>query len=473
MHDPTSADESPRPLLVAGRYAVDTGDLLGAGGMSLVYRGRDIRTRREVALKTLRPEFGRDAETRIRFRREARTLALLSHPNVVKVYDLIEDEESAWAVMELIEGQTLRELVEEEGPLGIEETAFYLDQIALALQHLHAQGIVHLDVKPHNVVLQEDGSIKLVDFGLAQPAGEPQELLGGATFGTAAYIAPEQATGDAVDATTDVYALGCVVYELLTGRPPFAPDDDTPAHAIVRAHIDLDPTPPGEVAPERDLPPWVDTVVLGALAKRPRDRYRDAITFARTFRAAMRDSAATGDPRLFTEDIAPERESVLLPPRKVRGDGRGREQPISIRRHRVVPLVRTRRMLWYALIAMLALDLVLALVVFATHGELPGLSSRPSSLSLGVVARPLASSVVLRAAPSIDAEALDTIGLTDRPVIAGAATIAGDEVWWPISFSGPGSMPVGYVRADLIEPAQTGIGGWLQHLTDHLRTLAL
>ena len=472
MQEPSTDVQSAHPLLVAGRYAVDLDELLGSGGMSLVYRGRDIRTRRDVALKTLRPEFARDPETRLRFRREARTLALLSHPNVVRVYDLVEDDDTAWAVMELIEGTTLHELLEEEGPLGIEEAAFYLDQIALALQHLHAQGLVHLDVKPHNVVIQPDGSIKLVDFGLAQGAGEPQELLGGSTFGTAAYISPEQASGDPVDATSDVYALGCVLFELLTGRPPFAPDDDTPAHAIVRAHLDLDPPPPSQVVPERDLPPWIDTVVLRALAKRQRDRYPDAVTFARVFRASMRDSTVSGADRLFADDIRPESEPVILPPRRVRHDGRERQGPVSLRRYRVVPLLRTRRALWQAFVGLLVLDIVLAIILLGTHGDLPGLSGRPEALGPGVVARPLASAVMVRSAPSVDASAIATLSITDRPVIVGIAATDDDERWWPITTGGAGTMPEGYVRADLLEPARTGIGGWLQRLADHLRSLA-
>ena len=140
-----------------------------------------------------------------------RTLAFLAHPNVVKIYDIYEDDDAPWAVMEYVEGRSLKEVVQQDGPLELEGVASVLEQTAGALQYLHEHGLVHLDVKPQNLIIQEDGLVKLIDFGLAQPAHAPQELIGGATFGTASYLSPEQASGEPVDAQTDVYSLGCVI----------------------------------------------------------------------------------------------------------------------------------------------------------------------------------------------------------------------------------------------------------------------
>ena len=148
-------------------------------------------------------------------------MAFLDHPNVAKVYDLLDEGEAPWAVLEFVPGRSLKDVVGDRGALPPAEVADLLDQIASALDHVHDRKLVHLDIKPQNLLLTPDGLVKLIDFGLAQPAGSTQELIGGTTFGTAAYLSPEQAAGEPVDCTADVYALGCVVYELLTGQPPF------------------------------------------------------------------------------------------------------------------------------------------------------------------------------------------------------------------------------------------------------------
>ncbi|MER3436923.1 MAG: hypothetical protein C4346_04560, partial [Chloroflexota bacterium] len=271
--------------VVAGHYELDLEAPLGSGGMALVFRGRDLRMRRVVALKTLRPEYRRDPETRARFRREARTMAFLRHPHVARVFDLYEDEDAPWVVLEYVPGQSLKEIVRERGPLPLPEIAGILEQVADALGHLHDQGLVHLDVKPQNLILTPEGIVKLIDFGLAQQAGGPQETVGGFTFGTAAYLSPEQACGEVVDASTDVYALGCVIYELLTGQLPFGGDAAPDKHHVIRARLDRDPEPPSATRPDLHLPPWVDRVVLKALARHPQDRYHDVREFSRDFRA--------------------------------------------------------------------------------------------------------------------------------------------------------------------------------------------
>src|SRR5262245_25892006 len=188
--------------VVAGHYSVDLDHLLGQGGMALVYLGRDLRTRREVALKTLRTEYRYDPETRARFRREARTMAFLSHPNVIKVYDLFEDDDAPWAVMEFAHGRSLKAEIAERGSFSIEETARLLDHSAVALDHLHGRELVHLDVKPQNLIVTPGLDVKLIDFGIAQRSGQAQEMIGGSAFGTAAYLSPEQACGEPVSVQT-------------------------------------------------------------------------------------------------------------------------------------------------------------------------------------------------------------------------------------------------------------------------------
>jgi len=273
--------------VVAGHYEVDLDAPLGAGGMAVVYRGRDLRTRREVALKTLRREYLQDPDTRARFRREARTMAFLAHRNVIKVYDLFEDDDAPWAVMEFAPGRSLKDEIAARGPYSVEETARLLEQIGSALDHLHGRGLVHLDVKPQNLIVDTDLSIKLIDFGLAQRAGSPQEMIGGSAFGTAAYLSPEQACGDPVGFATDVYALGCVVYEMLTGQPPFGADATSQLKDdVIRAHIEQNPAPPSSISSQPD---WVDEVVLTALAKRPQDRYPDCASFVATFWKGIED----------------------------------------------------------------------------------------------------------------------------------------------------------------------------------------
>jgi eukaryotic-like serine/threonine-protein kinase len=259
----------------------------------VVYRGRDLRTRRSVAVRTLRTAYRSDPGYRATFRQETRYQALANHGNIARVYDLHEEQDAPWAVMELVPGQTLAALLREHGPYQPGDAADLLDQVASALAHLHGRQVVHLDVKPDNLIVGPDGTVKLIDFGLAQPSGKPANLISGNAFGTAAYLAPEQITGDPVGPAADTYALACVAYEVITGEPPFgavAADDPDPAGArsrILRGHLDTAPAPPSQVRPDLDIPPALDDIVLWALAKRPDERYTDVTAFARLFRGAL------------------------------------------------------------------------------------------------------------------------------------------------------------------------------------------
>ena len=277
-------DRSSSRLIVANHYEIDLNRPLGSGGMSIVYLGRDLKARRLVALRTLRPEYRRDPASRARFRQEARRMAFIQHPNVAMVFDYREDEDSVWSIIEYVPGDSLKDLVDDRGPLDIDQISAYLTQVADALATLHDRGLVHLDVKPQNLIVTADGTIKLIDFGLAQPANNPQELIGGLVFGTAAYLSPEQASGERVGPASDVYSLGCVTYELLTGQPPFrgVHGDERPNETI-RAHLEQMPLPPSRVAPDAGIPGWVDELVLWSLEKRPADRFDDVRLFANLF----------------------------------------------------------------------------------------------------------------------------------------------------------------------------------------------
>lgn len=294
------------PELLGGRYEV--GELLGRGGMAEVHRGFDTRLGRPVALKMLRSDLARDATFISRFRREAQSAAALNHASIVAVYDHGEDRvhtESGGAqfnvpyiVMEYVDGRTLREVLSREERLDPAEAIRVTEGVLDALGYSHRQGIVHRDIKPANVMIADDGSIKVMDFGIARAMADASATVTAtqAVIGTAQYLSPEQAQGQQVDARSDLYSAGCMLFELLTGRPPFLGDSPV---AIAYQHVGESPVPPSRFA--EDVEPELDAVVLHALEK-PRDaRYQDAAEFradlqavrlGRPVSAAARASAA-------------------------------------------------------------------------------------------------------------------------------------------------------------------------------------
>ena len=293
VEEPGTAGSTTDSLVVAGRYEIDLREPLGSGGMAIVYRGRDLRTRRPVAVRTLRTAYRNDPGSRATFRQETRYQALANHGNIARIYDLHEEQDAPWAVMELVPGQTLRDLQTTHGAYPPGDAADLLDQVASALAHLHGRQIVHLDVKPENLIIAPDGTVKLIDFGLAQPSDRPANLISGNAFGTAAYLSPEQISGEPVGPAADIYALACVAYEVITGAPPFggvpadAPNPADARNAILRAHLDTSAAPPSLVRPDLAIPAALDDIVLWALAKRPNERYTDVTAFARLFRGAL------------------------------------------------------------------------------------------------------------------------------------------------------------------------------------------
>ena len=253
--------------LIAERYELE--ELVGTGGMSSVYRAHDRLLERDVALKVLHQEFTADTDYAERFRREARSVAQLSHPNIVTVIDRGEQGGRQYIVFEYVKGENLKALVQRVGPLPEEEAVRLALQIARALGFAHDNGLVHRDVKPQNVLLNGDGQAKVTDFGIARSLDVGGLTQTGTVMGTSDYIAPEQARGSQVDAQSDIYSLGTVLYELLTGEVPFPGDNFV---AVAMRHIN---EPPPSVRERRpDVSPRLDAVIRRAMAKEPRDRFR-------------------------------------------------------------------------------------------------------------------------------------------------------------------------------------------------------
>jgi eukaryotic-like serine/threonine-protein kinase len=254
--------------LFHGRYRISR--KLGAGGMANVYLAEDQELGRRVAIKMLDDRHASDAQFVERFRREAQNAAGLSHPNIVSIYDRGEAEGSYYIAMEYVEGRTLKELLVARGPSPIGIAIDYTRQILSALRFAHRNGIVHRDIKPHNVIVDGEGRVKVMDFGIAR-AGTSQMTEAGSIIGTAQYLSPEQARGAPVDQTSDLYSTGIVLYELLTGSVPFT--GETPVE-IAMKHLSQAPLPPSAHRPE--VPRDLDYVVLRALAKDPAERYHSA-----------------------------------------------------------------------------------------------------------------------------------------------------------------------------------------------------
>ncbi|MFD9204113.1 Stk1 family PASTA domain-containing Ser/Thr kinase, partial [Streptomyces anthocyanicus] len=265
--------EEPRRL--GGRY--ELGHVLGRGGMAEVHLAHDTRLGRTVAVKTLRADLARDPSFQARFRREAQSAASLNHPAIVAVYDTGEDYIEGisipYIVMEYVDGSTLRELLHSGRKLLPERTLEMTIGILQALEYSHRAGIVHRDIKPANVMLTRNGQVKVMDFGIARAMGDSGMTMTqtAAVIGTAQYLSPEQAKGEPVDARSDLYSAGCLLYELLTVRPPFIGDSPV---AVAYQHVREEPQPPSVFDPE--ITPEMDAIVLKALTKDPDYRYQSA-----------------------------------------------------------------------------------------------------------------------------------------------------------------------------------------------------
>ena len=254
--------------LLDNRYEIQ--EVIGVGGMAVVYKARCHRLNRLVAIKILKDEHAQDEEFRRRFHAESQAVAMLSHPNIVSVYDVSSSDDAHYIVMELIDGITLKQYMEKKGILNWKETLHFAIQIAKALEHAHSRGIVHRDIKPHNVMVLKNGSVKVADFGIARVMSKSNTLTKEA-LGSVHYISPEQAKGGRVDSRSDLYSLGVVMYEMITGRPPY--DGESPV-AVAIQHINGGARMPSTLNP--NIPGGLEQIIMKAMAHDPAGRYANA-----------------------------------------------------------------------------------------------------------------------------------------------------------------------------------------------------
>ena len=394
------------PRLLSERY--ELGGTLGYGGMSEVHRGLDTRLGRDVAIKVLRADLARDPQFQMRFRREAQNAAALNHPAIVAVYDTGEVQGETgplpYIVMEFVDGQTLREIVKGTGPMTQQRVIEVMADVCAALDFSHRHQIIHRDVKPANIMINHAGAVKVMDFGIARALGEGQNVTQtAAVIGTAQYLSPEQARGEAVDARSDVYAAGCVLFELLTGDPPFT--GDTPV-AVAYQHVREDPRRPSEINPE--IPPALDSVVLKALSKNPANRYQSAAEM-RSDLVRVRSGQAPLAPAVMGED---ERTAMLTqtgPTRRINGgrhvmpaspsDGYYDDEPRR-GRGRLAAIVA-------GVVAAVALVVFVALQLFGPSPETPQATVPPMNGQELRAAQNLLSSLDLR--PDVREENSDSV----------------------------------------------------------------
>ena len=251
--------------LLDGRYEIL--EVIGVGGMAVVYKARCHRLNRLVAIKILKDDYFQDEEFRRRFHAESQAVAMLSHPNIVSVYDVSSSDAADYIVMELIDGITLKQYMEKKGVLNWKETLHFAIQIGKALDHAHSRGIVHRDIKPHNVMVLKNGSVKVADFGIARVMSKSNTLTKEA-LGSVHYISPEQAKGGRVDSRSDIYSLGVVMYEMMTGRPPF--DGESPV-AVAIQHINGNAAMPSTLNP--NIPGGLEQIIMKAMSRNPAMRY--------------------------------------------------------------------------------------------------------------------------------------------------------------------------------------------------------
>src|SRR3954453_16527522 len=334
--------------LLGGRY--ELGEVLGYGGMAEVHLGRDVGLGRDVALKLLRGDLAPAPSFQGRFRREAQSAASLNHPSIVAVYDSGDDAEAGGAstpyiVMEYVQGRTLREVLELEEHLLSASALELTAQICAALDQAHRAGIGHRDVKPGNVMLTPAGEVKVMDFGIARAVTGTAATMTqtAAVIGTAHYLSPEQARGEHVDARSDVYSTGCLLYELLTGGPPFSGDS---AVAVAYQHVREEPVPPSRVEP--DVTPAIDAIVLKAMAKNPANRYQTAGEMRADIERALAGRPVEATPLLAAD------QSMLMPP------------PTTVLM-RQPPEARRGRGAAYTLLALATIGVFLITLLAATH----------------------------------------------------------------------------------------------------------
>jgi eukaryotic-like serine/threonine-protein kinase len=430
------------PQHLSDRYEI--GEILGFGGMSEVHLARDQRLHRDVAIKVLRADLARDPSFYLRFRREAQNAAALNHPAIVAVYDTGEAETPTgplpYIVMEYVDGVTLRDIVHTEGPMPSKRAIEVIADACQALNFSHQHGIIHRDVKPANIMISKTGAVKVMDFGIARALSDANSVTQtAAVIGTAQYLSPEQARGEKVDARSDVYSLGCVLYEILTGEPPFVGDSPV---AVAYQHVREDPVPPSQR--HNDISPDLDAVVLKALAKNPDNRYQTAAEM-RADLVRVHSGEAPDAPKVLTDA---ERTSLLASPSSHRErtepiiDDAPRQEPAYAERERSASVGR-----WLIAVAVLA---VLTVVVTMAINMFGGNTRAVEIPNVRDMARNDAIAALQNAGFKISEQQQADSTIAPNHAIgtdpaAGTSVGAGDEVTLNISY-GPEQREIPDVR---------------------------
>lgn len=298
--------------------------LIGAGGMANVYRGTDLRTGQTVAVKVLREEFAHDQDLVRRFKNESKAISILNHPNIVKVYDVSVSEKLQYIVMEYIDGITLKEYLNQRGgKITWRETVHFIGQILSALRHAHENGVVHRDVKPQNIMLLPSGELKMMDFGIARISRAENQLVTGKAMGSVHYISPEQAKGDLTDAKSDIYSVGVMMYEMLSGRLPFASGSVV---EVAIKQISDTPAPLAEVAP--DVPHALVEITEHAMAKLPEERYASVAEMQADIEKFKKDPNVSFEYKYLTDE-APAKviDKVMKQSKNSAGGAQGKKNP--------------------------------------------------------------------------------------------------------------------------------------------------
>ncbi len=290
---------------IDGRYEIQ--DIIGVGGMAVVYKAYDNIDDRIVAVKILKEEYLANEEFRRRFKNESKAIAILSHPNIVKVYDVSFGDRLQYIVMEYIEGITLKEYIEQQGCIEWNEALFFIIQILKALQHAHDKGIVHRDIKPQNIMLLENGTIKVADFGIARFSRGETRTMTEKAIGSVHYISPEQAKGEMTDEKADIYSVGVVLYEMLTGKLPFEAES---AVSVALMQVQSEAKPPRSINPS--IPLGFEQITLKAMQKATRDRYQTAAEMLLDLEELKNNPSVKFDYQNYYVDVQPTRHIGII-----------------------------------------------------------------------------------------------------------------------------------------------------------------
>lgn len=451
-------------------FDVDLDDEIGRGGIAVVFRGVNQYSGEVIAAKRPLDRFRHDEHVLRRFTNESRMNSFVSpHPQVVRWVDYVED--GPWIVMEYLDGQDLKKIIRDRGPLPLNEAVHYLTQVAAALDHLHERWVAHLDITPRNLFIDTRRRLKLIDFGLTQTFAQQQDTIGEHLFGTAAYMAPEQADFKPIGGFTDIYSLGCVFHEMVTGAPPFVVEglsSEDEQLALLEMHRHAEPVPPSKARPDLNLPVWVDDVVGRAMEKQPDHRFPSAAAFAEAAQwghSGRRSRPATpSSERLPVETILPptvhqpsEADDVDASSDEERGPGLGR-RAWNAGGRRLQNSTHVRAIVW-KLSLLAAIVALVATLNVASNGSLTELAS------LGVQAGPAITVQVandgnrVRAEPNTTSEIFTTVSTDDTVEIIGLPVERPDYEWWPVKVEVEGTTVKGWIHSEALKKSS-----WMQVL---------